>query len=302
MERIIVVTEVGLEQRARQCLENFKTQYPYLSNIRIEFTPKVQYSRYAAIRRCWSEHAEIVDTRDLPEHQNEPVRLLLTKQFLQLSQEEQMPILLHEMGHYLTNPRLLEIRRYISQADPPILSAQGSSRRLVELHNKALNYVFQLLKLPQEVNAECWLYKNHRDIAEARMENYRRSDIENLQLLRGLRPNAEFFYDIPQIVFLVSWKQAFLKHMDFEFVSHYLKEIENMWDEFLRLAKTVSLNQVKIIILHDQVLATLEYRNEKFKRLIQLYEEILREFITMSASFFSIDVGFQILKLYGLSD
>jgi len=310
MERIIVVTEPGLEQNASRCLECFQSRYPHLEQVDMVFAPDEQYSLYQddvnRIRRGWSQNAEIIDTRDLAEHQDEPVRLLLTTQFLESGQEEQDSVLLHEIGHYMTNPRLIGVRRYISRTDPPLLSANVSGpntpriRSLIGRHNKGLNYIFQLPKLPQEVNAELWVYENHSEISKARIEDYRRTDVENLQLLRGLRVQREFLYDIPNIVFAVTWKQAFLRWMDFEFVADYLDEVNNMWTELLSFSATVSLERLKILTLHDEFLQTLEYKDEKLDRLIELYEDTFREFIIESAGFFPISARPQILNLYGV--
>jgi hypothetical protein len=300
-EKIHIVNSKEKSKLAREYFDYFQKTFSYLSNIELVFEPDNQYDKHEedlnTISRGWSETAELVDTRNLVDYEDDPVRLLLTDKFFELSKKEKNETILHELGHYFTNPDLLEIREYISVKNPKILNINSKELQpIVNAHNTALNFVFQIPKLLQEVSAELWVYKNEPDYSETRIKKYCSAISDSIDEFKKAIVQKGWFYEIPRLNFLILWRLSIIRSLNFDYIDDCIKKTNEANGLFINLAKSVKWDQLKILRFQSNVMKAL--KDSDIKELISVFEEIFDDFIQNSSRFFPSNLQRQLIDFY----
>jgi len=300
-EKIHIVNSKEKSKLAGEYFDYFQKNFDYLNNIDLVLEPDNHYYKHDedlnTISRGWSELAELVDTRNLVDFEDDPVRLLLTDKFFDLSIKEKNETILHELGHYFTNPDLLEIREYISLKNPKILNVSSNELQpLVNAHNTALNFVFQIPKLMQEVSAELWVYKNEPDYSETRIKKYCSAIDDSIDDFKKAKVQEGWFYEVPRLNFLILWRLGIIQSLDFDYINNCIKKTNEANGLFINLAKSVKWNHLKILKLQSRVLESLKDSN--IKELISDFEEIFDDFIQNSSRFFPSNLQRQLIDFY----
>lgn len=283
--------------------KSFNDRFKYLKKIELLLQPYNEYEKYAedlnTIQRGWSETAEIIDTRELIGYEKDPVRILLTDNFFDLPLSEKDEAILHELGHYFTNPSLLKIRNYIAIKNPPIAnSTQTDLQLLLNAHNTAMSFVFQIPKLAQEVNAELWVYEHERKYSESRIKRYCDAIEQSLNEFKTAKVDEDWFYEIPRLNFLLLWRLAIFQSLDFDYIADCIQKTKEANDLFNNLAKTVNWDKLKIFTLQAAVLNNLRNGTFDSQNFISEFELIYDDFILNSARFFPLNMQNQLIEFY----
>jgi len=299
--KIHIVNSKEKSRMSREFFDSFLENFDYLNDIELVFGPDNCYDKYEedlkTISRGWSETAEIIDTRDLVGYEQDPVRLLLTDKFYDLTLHEKNETILHELGHYFTNPSLYGIRNYIALKNPPIINVNnGNLQQLINAHNAALNFVFQIPKLMQEVNAELWVFKKNRAYSETRIKKYCSTIEQSINDFKTAKVEEGWFYEIPRLNFLILWRIAIFQSLDFDYINDCIHKTNEANNLFIKLAATVNWNQLKIFTLQSFILQSLMDSN--IKNLIEYFEEIFEDFIINSSHFFPANMQRQLIEFY----
>jgi len=300
-EKIHIINSKEKSKLAREYFDYFQKTFSYLNNIDLVLEPDNHYDKHEEdlniISRGWSETAELVDTRNLVDYKDHPVRLLLTDNFFELSIKEKNETIFHELGHYFTNPDLLEIREYISLKNPKILSINSRELQpLVNAHNTALNFVFQIPKLLQEINAELWVYENEPYYSETRIKKYCSAISDSIDEFKKATVQEGWFYEIPRLNFLILWRLCIIKSLNFDYIDDCFKKTKEANELFINLAKSVKWDQLKILRFQSNVLKAL--KDSDIKELISVFEEIFDDFIQNSSRFFPPNLQRQLIDFY----
>lgn len=301
--KIFVVNSKEKCTDAINYFESFNAKFNYLNEIELIFQPDNEYDELEddlkTIKRGWSQFAEIIDKRDTVNYNLAPLRLLLTDNFFDLSVTEKDEIILHELGHFFTNPDLIEMRQYIAEKNPPIVSINRTDlQNLISKHNKALNYVFQIPKLVQEVRAELWVFEHERKYSESRIARYCKNVEQSLKDFSNASVDNMWFYQIPELNFLILWRLAIVKYLDFDYSENCIQNTNEANELFKELAATVNWDKLKMFELQDDLLKCLEHKNENSKKLIEISDEIFDDFILNSAGFFPTEIQTSLVKFY----
>lgn len=304
--KIYVVNSEEKSNESQDYFKLFKDKYNYLDQIELIFQPGNEYEKLQedlSSIRSLTEDAMLIDTRGLDDRDKESTRLLLTNNFFELSTQKKEGVILHELGHFFTNPKLLEIRRYIAKKNPPKLAPiRPNLQPLINAHNSALFYVFQIPKLLQDVNAELWLFEHERTISESRIKEYCLTSEQPLDEFRNAKVDESFFYQIPKLNSLILWRLATFENLDFDYMEKCFQNTNEVNKLFIKLAATVNLDKLKIFTLQPDLLKSMVYNNEKPKDLIAEFEIIYDEFIIKSVHFFPIDLQNPIIEFYKIND
>ncbi len=309
-DNIILVYERENLENTKAYFKIFRNEFDYLNSIQLKYTPEAVYSEYESdlniLNMGHFETAEIIDTRNIPWRDSEPVRILLKNSFFTLSTLKKHEVILHEIGHYFTNPRLLTIRKYIADVDPPLLGIRSDNHQmnlLVLAHNKAINYIFQIPKLIQEMNGELWVYENQPKYSEQRLKGYCAGVKETLPKIQAIISlQKDFLYKIPAISSFILFRKSVLRNTNFNFTQDCLLAIEEINREFLGLVDKAGWQTLKLVEHQRDVLGCLEYNNENIIRLTELYEIILSDFVVASSEFFPEIIHSNIIAFYELPD
>lgn len=301
--KIYVVNSKEKSTETKDYFNSFNARFKYLSQIELVFQPENEYKKFQddlnTIKRGWSQTAEIVDTRELAGYDQDPVRLLLTDNFFELSVSKKDEAILHELGHFFTNPDLLEIRKYIAKKNPPLLNINNPNlQNLTNAHNTALNFLFQIPKLVQEISAELWVYEHERDYSESRIKDYCVAVEQSLKEFKNAKVNESWFYNIPNLNFLILWRLSIFKSMDFDYINNCIEKTNEANVLFKGLAKTVNFENLKIFTLQTDIINSLDYSNENIIELIKTFEIIYNNYIVNSARFFPLEIQTQIVEFY----
>ena len=305
MDREIIIVQTA-ENEGVEYFAGLTRGTEHLCEVTLRFPSNFPYGKYeedlTTLKRGWSQYAELIDTRGIPGYDLDPVRILLSDGFFDLDARKQDEIVFHEFGHYFTNPRLQEIRNYIAEKNPPTLGINVPNlKNLVNAHNTGLNFVFQIPKLVQELNAEMWVFENERRHSESRISEYCDSMESSIQQFSDAQINDAWFYEIPQINFLLLWRLTILTNVDFDFTTTCLGWVEKANTEFMALAEENGWGELEILMRQDAILRDLEYRKENVHDLCEQYEQILKNYIENSAQFFPQALRGQLFKLYRIS-
>jgi len=283
----------------------FNSDHDYLSSFDLKYTPEVTYDKYEEdfknLSRPWTAEAELIDTRDLVGYESDPVRLVLSKDFYIADSTKQKEIVFHELGHIITNTDLTEIRNFIAKENPKILRINNPSLTpLVSVHNEGLNYIFQIPKLIQEVNAEMWGYENEREFCNTRLQLYCQTIEEFLDSYKkGINVSQDFFYQIPKLNFLILWRgEAIIKHTDFGFSQNCLTNIKSAFEILKKLATDSGWADLKLLNKKIEILTAIDYKKENIASIKTIYFELFEEYISKSSQFFPLELREQIRPFY----
>lgn len=304
---IVLVYQKQNYQQCKLLFKEFSVDIKLPYSISFKYTPDYLYEKYksdlATILRGYSDNAELIDTRNLKEYKNQPTRLLFTNNFFSLPKEEKYANNLHELGHYFTNPDLIKIRNYIADDNPKLLSIRNptdSMKNLLKLHNESVNYIFQIPKLVQEINAELWVYNNYPNYSELRLQNYC-SDLHNyIQEFRNAKPDGFFLFQIPKLNFLLLWRKLIVRHTNFPFSKDCLLQVDELLNLLDQLAVKSNCNKLKIITNRSELEKTLEYHSENIVEVQSLYESMFKDFIMNSIMLFPNELRNDIKVFYGI--
>lgn len=302
--KIYVVQPLENIESSKNFFLKFNNDYNYLSDIDLKYTPDVTYDKYSEdfknLNRSWTAKAELIDTRDLIGYESDPVRIVLSKDFYTSSTNEQKEIIFHELGHFITNTNLTEIRNFIAKENPKILGINNSNlTALVNAHNEGLSYIFQIPKLIQEVNAELWGYENEQEFCKTRLQLYCQTIDEFIASSKnGITVSQDFFYQIPRLIFLILWRESIVKHTDYDFSKKCLENTKSAFDILKKLATDSGWGDLKLLNMKNEILKAIEYKNENIESLKEIYLELFEEYISKSSQFFPLDLRTQIRPFY----
>lgn len=290
---IVIVYNQMNYQQCHSLFESFQNEIKLLKPVIFKYTPDFNYSDYQndlqTIARGFSENAELIDTRDLQGYENQPTRILLTDTFFPNSKEEKYRIILHELGHYFTNSRLISIREFIGEENPKLLNVtnpSSSMSNLLKLHNEAINNIFQIPKLIQEINAELWVFKHYPDYSEKRLNNYCADLHNSITEFKKMSPDSNFLFQIPKLNFLLLWRKLIIKHTNFSYSKNCQSQVVKLLALFDSLTVKARLNDLEIILQRQYMEKSLEYNSENIPEVKRLYKIIFKDFILHSILFF----------------
>ncbi len=304
-DKIFIIQKSDLIVESKKYFDYFNENFNHLHGLELLFPSEALYPGFnddlKTIDRGWSEQAELIDTRRLDGYENDPVRILLTKDFFDLDNIKRNEAILHELGHYWTNSSLQEIRDYIAKENPKTLSINHSTlKNLVNAHNEGLNYIFQIPKLVQEVNAELWVYENEKVYSKTRINRYCETIKTSQSEFNKASVNEGWFFQIPKINFLILWRLSIFKHIQFDYILECIDNANKINEAFKNLAKKAGWGHLKLFELQEDVLTCLDYKRENISRLCGSYEQIFEDYIRNSAKFFPEDIPVQLFKFYGI--
>jgi len=301
VEEIFVIYNPNNREECVKYFNKFKRQFLYLDNINLKFTPDENYNLYNKdlenINSGMPECVSLIDTRNLPERNNEPNRLLIKDNFFRATLEEKNENILHELGHFFTNQTFKELRQYLSINNPEQIEIQNfENQKLIDNHNKGLSYLWDIPKLPLEINAELWIYENEPEYSESRIKRY----CIGVNTEFSENDKIKYFYKIPFINFHIIYRCLTVKKVNFDFTNDCLARLDKANNRLFKIANNFGWNGLKQLAFQSNILKSVEYKNENISNLIKIYEEIFEEYIKISASFFSEDFQNEILKLYNI--
>jgi hypothetical protein len=307
MDKMIVVSLDGYEHLAQEYFDEFLTRYTFVEEATFVFTPNESYGEYnediQTIKRGYSRYAEFIDPRSLPLIDTQPIRLLLTEEFFTLSSGEKDESILHELGHYFTNPGLVKIREYIAEKNPPLLSIRGGDKRTTDaaaIFNESLNFLFQLPKLVQEMNAEMWVYENATEVSQKRLLGYCRPLQNAVTDFQNARVEVDFFFQIPRITFLVMFRVVTIGQTSFDFAPECMNMVGDLKESLFRLSSEAGWDGLRILDYHDEFTDYVLLGSEGIESVIKLFEKIFDDYIVKSLGFFPIKLRKGIRNLYGI--
>lgn len=301
---IYIVQPLENIEISKKFFSDFDKDHVYLKNIDLKFASEVPYDKFEEdfknLSRPWTAEAELIDTRDLIGYEGDPVRLILSKDFYLAESKKQKEIIFHELGHFITNTNLTEIRNFIDKENPKILAIDiPILTKLVNAHNEGLSYIFQIPKLIQEVNAEMWVFENERDFCDTRLQLYCQKIEEFIESYKnGITVSQDFFYQIPKLNFLILWRDAIVKHTDFSFSQNCLANTKLAFDILKKLAAESGWNDLKLLNKKDEILTAIDYKNENVESLKNIYSELFEDYISKSSQFFPLELKAQIRPFY----
>lgn len=289
MEKIIVVCEPQFNTKCKSFFSKFISNYSYFDDIRLTFSDDFDYAQYEAdilhLHSAYASHVFLTDTRFWPGHQDEPIRLLLRESFFQEDFRRQASMMLHEIGHLMTNPRLAQIQKYKFAKSPKPLTLPTSDPRVLELldrHNTALYYIFFLLKAPLEINGEMWLFENQPEISRGRIERLANDLADSLEDLDSSEVRENFLYHLPRYVFMATILGGIARHMEMEDKEDFTSKADEAWSRILEVAQKRRLASLSLITLRGELYEAIDYGDEDVHWLTSIYEEMVHNFARTS--------------------
>lgn len=301
---IYIVQPLENIESSKNFFSDFNNAHNYLSDIELKYTPEVTYDKYSEdfknLNRSWMAKAELIDTRDLIGYESDPVRLVLSKDFYTSDTNEQKEIIFHELGHFITNSNLTEIRNFIAKENPKLLGINNSNlTTLVNAHNEGLSYIFQIPKLIQEVNAELWGYEYEQEFCKNRLQLYCQTIDEFIDSRKsGITVSQDFFYQIPRLNFLILWRESIVKYTNYDFSKNCLVNTNSSFEILKKLATDSGWGDLKLLNKKNEILKAIEYKNENIESLKKIYLELFEEYISKSSQFFPLELRTQIRPFY----
>jgi hypothetical protein len=303
-KEIYIVQPLENIESSKSFFSTFNSNHNYLSEIDLKYTPEVTYDKYSEdfmnLNRLWSAKAELIDTRNLIGYESDPVRLVLSKDFYKSSTNEQKEMIFHELGHFITNTNLIEIRNFLAKENPKILRISNSNlTALVNAHNEGLSYIFQIPKLIQEVNAELWGYENEPEFCKTRLQFYCQTIDEFIaSSKKGITVSQDFFYQIPRLLFLILWRESIVKYTDYDFSKKCSENTKSAFEILKKLATESGWDGLKLLNRKNEILKAIEYKDENIDSIKVIYLELFEEYISKSSQFFPSNLRTQIRQFY----
>jgi len=295
IEEILVVHNLQFKIECIKYFETFKKQFKYLENIDLKFTPDESYTKYETdleyINSGTPELISLIDTRDLVRYKNDPIRLFIKDGFFKISDKEKDEQLLHELGHFFTNDKLKKIRKIISEMNFPKISTKESKYQ-TDLHNKGLAYLTDIIKLPQEVNAEKWVNQNEANISSIRFKRF----CEGINSNFTENDKTRFFYIIPFLNYHILLRYALINKINFKSKHKHLMKLDMANKQLHFISKKLGWANLKQLSFQKDILKSVQ--DEDYSKLISLFEDMFNEYIIISSSFFPKKLQKTILKIY----
>jgi hypothetical protein len=303
---LYIVQPIGYEIQAEAFLASVLEEFKLLHDVEFRYSPTSQYLNYREdldrLNSSTSAKAEIIDTRELmgvPIFENQESRLLFSKDFFSSSEVEKKEIFLHEVGHYITNQSLKEIRRFIALNSPNYLSISDKNYgKLCSDFNNGIYYIVQLIKLSQELNAELWVYENHCEYSYSRLQNF--CDTLDSFILTEINEieDKTIFFQLPQFYFLIMFRQIVISKTAHDYSEECTKKVKIATNKLLQIASKLGFRQMKMFKLKYSMIESLEYGNENHTLQISNYVLIFQDFIIKSLNFFPVYLHNDIKKFY----
>lgn len=286
--------------------DDFKNEFNYFGDIELIYGNETIYEQYekdlVSINSGMIPKAMIVDSRGLKGRENEPVRLLLVDNFFWKGESEQNHTILHELGHYFTDLDLTEIIQFISKFNDKALTKEiCKTNKFLAKHNEELFFLLQIPKLPMDICAELWVYENELKISKQSLKRVCSKLINTISKFKNMEGDREVFFDIPRSNSDILFRLAVIKHVKFDFKEECLSNLKIIKELFIELARKSGWNDLKQVKYQNKILDYVEYKNFKIPKLKDLFEEIFKEYIKNSATFFPKDDQHKILDFYDFS-
>jgi len=283
-------------------ISQFTSEFNYLRDIEVIFSCPELYDQYnndvKFIRSGKIPLAMIIDSRGLKGHEGESVRLLVTEFLLGQENGIVTETILHELGHYFTNLKLIDIRQHISDLKKKFeLPLEiGKDENLCKKHNDGILNLLQILNLSCEISAELWIYEHEKDICLRILERSCKLIKAKLSQYKNAKVEKDFFYEIAGIHFLILLRLAVLKHIESDFKEKCISDTNKLYEVLITLAKQTGWGGLKQLKYHDKILEVIEYKKHNADKILGIFEEIYAEYIEKSSTFFNKSQG--ILDFY----
>jgi len=98
----------------------------------------------------------------------------------------------------------------------------------------------------------------------------------------------------------IIYRYATINNACFNSKDDCLLKVNHANKQLYYLSKNLGWRKLKQLEHQDDILKSVEYKNENNFKLLRLYEEIFEEYIHYSSSFFPENYKKEILELYGL--
>lgn len=307
-EVLYIVQPIGYESQSKYFLEKALEEFELLQDVEIRYSPTFQYLNYQEdldrLKSNTSAKAEVIDTRELngvPIFENQESRLLFSKDFFSSTEVEQKEIFLHEVGHYITNQSLTDIRRFIAINSPNYLSIGNKNfEKLCSDFNIGIYYIVQLIKLSQELNAELWVYENYCEYSYSRLQDYCNTldsfiltEIDEIQ-------DKTIFFQLPKLFFLIMFRQIIITKTAHDYSEECASKVKIATNKLLQIASKIGFRQMKMFKLKNSMIESLQYGNENHTLQISNYVSIFENYIIRSLEFFPVHLHSDIKKFYKL--
>ena len=303
---LYIVQPIGYELLAEAFLASALAEFKLLQNVELRYSPDSHYLNYQEdldrLNYSAAAKAEIIDTRDLigvPIFENQESRLLFSKAFFSSTEVEKKEIFLHEIGHYLTNQSLKDIRRFIALNSPNYLSISDKNYdKLCSDFNNGIYYIVQLIKLSQELNAELWVYENHCEYSYSRLQNY--CDTLDSFILTEIVEieDKTIFFQLPQLYSLIMFRQIIITKTVHDYSEECARKVKIAINKLLQIASKIGFRQMKMFKLKNSMIESLQYGNENHALQISNYISIFEDYIIKSLEFFPVHLHNDIKKFY----
>jgi hypothetical protein len=293
-EVLYIVQPIGYESKAKSFLVKALEEFKLLQDLEIRYSPFNSYLNYYEdlnkLNSRTSAKAEIIDTRGLsgiPIFGDQESRLLFSVDFFNSTEDEQKEIFLHEVGHYITNKSLNKIRRFIAINSPNYLVLPNKMNEGVYSEfNYGINYIVQLIKLSQELNAELWVYENFPKHSYTRFNNYCQSLDDFILTDINTINDKKIFFQLPFFWFSILFRKIVLSHIENDYSYDCEEKVKLATNKLFQIASKIGFRQMQMFKLKSSILDSLCYRNEKYDLQITNYISIFEDYIIKSLVFF----------------
>jgi len=293
-EVLYIVQPIGYESKAKSFLVKALEEFKLLQDLEIRYSPFNSYLNYYEdlnkLNSRTSAKAELIDTRGLsgiPIFGDQESRLLFSVDFFNSTQDEQKEIFLHEVGHYITNQSLDKIRKFIAINSPNYLVLPNKMNEGVcSEFNYGINYIVQLIKLSQELNAELWVYENFPKYSYTRFNNYCQSLDDFILTDINTINDKKIYFQLPFFWFSILFRKIVLSHIENDYSHDCEEKVKLATNKLFQIASKIGFRQMQMFKLKSSILDSLSYRNEKYDLQITNYISIFEDYIIKSLDFF----------------
>jgi hypothetical protein len=191
------------------------------------------------------------------------VRLLLPNSFFEHSNEYKASIVLHELGHYYTNPTIREFRHFVKVFFPPQFKVSDNCLSkmneenwgLVKRFNETASLQFKPFKLVEEIHAELWAYDMCRQSSYNKLKS---SLTEVVALNKGTHRPQDTLSGYLSFYYTLLWNQTVLKLFDFDYSKQYEIELEESFSIFDRIMEEKQLKHLKIFDQRSRIIKAIK--------------------------------------------
>jgi len=295
---IIIVYNPLFEEECKAFFYNFTIRFPYLDNTELKYPPKFVYPNYEYDLIMLNQITPTATTIDFRGISTEPVKMYLPDSFFGRSEENQLEIVLHELGHLFTNDKTLEILRYKTSHVHLVTPFKSVDKAIMQKHAYCLKHLLQIINLCNEVNAEVWMYQNESYYSHSHIQKYYNAISPSIAHLKDVPHDTNFFFEIPEATFFILFRFATLEKVKYDFTRKFLNDLQSFNAFLHQYAAESGWGTLRQITYQDAILDSV--RKQDCSKLIYQYEEIFDEFIRDSMPFFPLDERLKILPTYHL--